>query len=157
MKLCPPPLASGLPFPIVRARPKGSLEVVLTCRQVVGVMTHWDSERTVLCTGEAGCPWCIGLQPRRWIGWISCSSQRTGEAGLLQFTPHIGNQFVKYSAERADFLGMKCKISRAGPKVNSRLSYQFQGWADKADEISFDRLLAIVSMLFPPQRVNGSH
>lgn len=154
MKNVPTPVAHGLPFPIVRARQNAPLDIVLTCRELIGIMTHWDSSRTVLCLDPAPCEWCTALQPRRWIGWIACSSQRTGQNGLLQFTPHVGNEFANNQGEHSDLLGMKCRISRQGRRQNSPLAYAYQGWQTEAAEISIAVLVGIVERLFDPLPTN---
>jgi len=152
---CPVPQSASLPVPIVRARPNYPLDIVITAREFIGLMTHWTGKSTVACTMEASCCCCHDNSIRRWQGYVTCESRKSGNPGLLQFTPTVGKTLESWYRGEDGILGLKCRIERAGTKVNSPLSVAFQGWQDDTAECSESRLLSLVQALFPPQELTN--
>jgi len=143
---CPVPQSASLPVPIVRARPNYPLDIVITAREF---------KATVACTMEASCCCCLDNSIRRWQGYVTCESRKSGNPGLLQFTPTVGKKLESWYRGEDGILGLKCRIERAGTKVNSPLSVAFQGWQDDTAECSESRLLSLVQALFPPQEITN--
>lgn len=121
----PPPRDFLPPWKLFRV-PKGGyvIDPIIVSTRVVGVRTHFDGQRRVLCR-QGFCPPSIHTKPSRWYGYCQAMVPKVQVLALLEVTEDCFRQ-MKENAGDSDqgFRGMLFRMKRRGEKPNAPVSVE---------------------------------
>ena len=145
--------------PILSPKAGETLQAVSLDSSILGVLTHFFSERTLPCyLDKALCQGCQHGLARRWKGYLSGWQASLGRFVLLEITRQAFERARRTLSTIMDLRGYLVSITRQGRARNGSCVVDFRSWClpeDKKLPRSFDAKGALMriwqrSLAFPP-------
>ena len=108
---------------LVRTPPRGELQAVITCPDLVGCPTHFYGGRTVPHELE-NCPACQDGHGWRWHGYVSCLLRGRRDHVIFEFTAQASDALREEHKQYGTLRGCWFRARRLNDRPNGRVLLQ---------------------------------
>ena len=112
-------------FEIIRCGPGAGFRFTCLSDRWVGVNTHYNGNRSVLCT-EDNCPSCQDGKLARWRGYVYGYATKSGKIAIVEFTEGIHHVFKAEHDARGTLRGCRINLYRKSGRKQGRLCADFE-------------------------------
>jgi len=143
-----PPADSRFMTDVYRVKPGGHVKFVSLCRSIRGLYTHYDQQKTVACSNDARCNYCVRNYERKWTGWLIARQMNGDRRVLMNVTHGAALQIEDWRRKNGHLLGVIIELQRKGSLPNGPLSATCLARIDNTQEVPLQRLESAVRALY---------
>jgi len=147
-----PPCDQTMPLKVIRCKANASLRVVIVCRVMRGVNTHYLNAQTMVCQNGPTCAGCERNMKPRWQGFTIVSDPEQERFALLAFTRPVAVTLERSSHPDGTLTGTDLTLSRLGKRENSPLLCKINGHNHVSQLWQPEQLENILRRLFADQK-----
>lgn len=147
-----PPDDQTMPLKVIRCGARTSLRVLIACRAVRGVNTHYINQQTMVCQNGPTCAGCERNMQPRWQGFTIVCDPEQERFALLAFTRPVAVTLGRVTNEGGSLHGIDMTLSRLGKRENSPLLCRVNGRKDVGQLWKTEQLENFLRRLFANQK-----
>lgn len=117
----PPEDQRAVAFSLVRVSADKILKGIVTCVDPVGTNTHFATNRTIPCEGDADCKLCAQGFTWRWHCYVSVLETATTDHVILELTAAGSQALRNYANLHAGVRGCGLEAWRPSKRTNGRV------------------------------------